>query len=529
MTARVCYVERTARGAALVRLRLVTPRAEEVWSIPAPEGDDREAIVRTLRGAAEWLRDRLREATTSRLEALVLDTDGSLCSWLSASGSEAAAVAAIVRQSGAGDDSDSPAGAAPIQLSLSPDAPILGGASVEALPDGVSGDEPPARPALKRRLAVLSVADASTRLLLDELDNAGIEVRRVMTLWHALAEAFGSRPPTPGEIAPQPDGTRGAAVVDRAGRLVWAWSRGTCLAAAGSMRLPRPDALPEACPRLAPHDLGRLATDWIGWSAQLAASPASWVMVLPQAAWSEEAPLGESVSGVWPGATADILLDDDPVGLALTRLAGAIDDTGGGRRAAPGAALEGLSNRPGRPHRLMYLAAAAAVGMAAIATGAAAWRVQDAASEARVEARKLRTQWRDQATGIHAPASEITVRDNEVVFLLQDELDRRRKALMPAQNEPDMPVLEELEALSFVLGNPDYQLERLSVTSYNVLIEVVVPDTPAFEELLESLPRIGGSRIATWTSEVRELGGQGVRCTFTGLWRTEPRPVGGST
>jgi len=82
---------------------------------------------------------------------------------------------------------------------------------------------------------------------------------------------------------------------------------------------------------------------------------------------------------------------------------------------------------------------------------------------------------------------------------------------------PQKPILQELETLSFVLGNPDYKLEKIEMSATAVTIIVVVPDTAAYEELVESIERIAGSSVGDWIKTPR-TNPSGIRINFTGLW-----------
>lgn len=544
MSGVVCYIERAERGMLPVRVRLVSARLEESWNFPEIPSDDRLALQRGLRDGAAWLAERLRTHGRARLAALVLDADGSLCSWVSTPSADPDAIGAMLRHAGApaGEEDASHAMGSPPQLSLSPDAQTPGAASVQPLGAGDSREAPSGLvrrrsqtgPQPRQRMGVLVVPDATVRLLLDELDAHGVAVGRTVSVWHAIAEAFGG----PGSasraerVVAEPSATSAQLVLDPAsGRTLWVWSRSGVPVAAGAFRVILTGSGAQARPSLERADLARLASEWIAWSTQLGASPSRVHVLLPAEAWTDSASLGESVAAVWPGATADIAFDDDPLGAALSRFA---DGLGEGAPADAGSpALVSLQSRPGRQHRSMYRWAAASIALAAGVMGVAAYVLNESAKTAVEEAAAARTGWREVAGGILPSVNEDYMAepnfDGEAVAELGAELDRRRREIAPVQATPEKPVLSELEALSFVLGNADYRLTRLDISGSSVYIDVTVPDTAAYEELMESLSRIAGSSIRRWEPSVNPAPQGQIRVQLTGFWRESARstPPGG--
>jgi hypothetical protein len=247
-------------------------------------------------------------------------------------------------------------------------------------------------------------------------------------------------------------------------------------------------------------------------------------VLLPSEAWEGEGSLGEAVAAVWPGATADITFDADPLGATLVRFADSLGDIRVGEEKRP--ALASLQGRPGRQHRAMYRWGAAAIALAACVMGVAAFVVNRSATAARDKALEVRSAWRGEAGRILPAVNEGTSAspnlDYQAVEALRAELERQRKAIAPVQATPEKPVLPELETLSFVLSNDQYQLQRLSISGLMVVIEVIVPGTAAYEELSESLNRIAGSAVSSWDRETRP-DARGVRATFTGRWSAATR------
>jgi hypothetical protein len=538
----VCYIERTERGMLPVRLRLVSARSDQTWSFPEVRADDREALVRGLREAAEWIAEQLREGGGAELGALVLDPDGARCGWVSAHVPESEAVGAIVRQAAepisSEDDDGAAAHESPPHVALDPDVRIPGGVSFQPLTVGSPerGGRLGARAARgvaegpRQRVGVSVVPDATVRLLLDELDARGVEVRRVVSVWHALAEAFtGERRVERAERVVEAEETTSAqTIVDPStGRMLWAWSRRGMPIAAGAQRLERGAAGDRDAGGyvLTGSDLGRLAADWMAWSVQLGASPSRWRVLCPEGVWADEGGLGARVASVWPGATTDLVTEDDPLGLVLGRFAEAESERPGNGEA-PG--LGELQGRPGRPHRSMYRWAAAVVALAATGMGVAAWRVHDAGAEARRRADQARSEWRQIAQGLVPDINEglLGLYDAQAMQELQARLEARRRAVAPLAISPEKPVMRELETLSFILSNPEYELRDLSLSELVVTITVDVPDTAAYEDLVTSLSRISGSSVRSWTPSPQTVGGR-LRVTLTGDWDTSTRSGAG--
>ncbi|MBK7403829.1 MAG: hypothetical protein IPJ41_04140 [Phycisphaerales bacterium] len=520
MSRAVCFIERAERGVLPRRVRLITGRSEETWSFPRIPGDDTGALERGLREAAAWVSERLKVQGRAELAAVVLDSDGALCSWLTTTSTDPAAVDAMLRHAGEpGEDEATHAMGSPPHLSLSEDVRVPGGATIQPLLS------PGGEGAVRARLGVMAVPDASVRLLLDELDSQGVGVGRVVTIWHAMSEAFdgeGSLGHAERVVAESASTVAQVLVDPSSGRLVWSWSRGGAPLCAGSFRVEKTG---ESEVRIARRDIARLATDWIAWSTQLGASPSRLRLVAPPGAWADESGMGEAVSGAWPGATADITFDEDPVSLALARFAERESDAPA--EAKP--SLEQLGMRPGRQHRAMYWWAAAAIVLASLGMGVAAWKVQSSASAIRRDAAKARSDWRKQAEQLlpavaTGPAASRSF-DGKAIADLRESIDKRRQSLTPIKATPEKPVLQELETLAFVLGNPDYDVQKIDLSSAAVVIDLYVPDTAAYEELVASLGSIAGSSVSTWDKSPRSENRNGrpaIKVSLIGYWAQRP-------
>ncbi len=549
MTARVCYLERADRGGRIERVRLVGPRDEDSWALRAADPSDPIAIGAALREAAEWVRDRL-VSTGDRLSSLCVDADGSLCGWVTSASASPEVVGAMIRQgvAGTGDVDEGPAPVGGTALSLSPDLDIEGAASVQPLADDdkESGNADQER----RRLAVLAVPDAAVRLFLDHLDGLGVETPRVRSIFHAAALAWDPAARAGAgamseRVVAESVGTAAVVLSDPRGRLLWAWSRGGELIAAGGMRVPRTQPKPaseedETQPRSSDRaevaagsaEIARLVGEWIAWASQLGAAPSRVTIVMPNAAWTEGGGLGGAAAAIgaaWAGSTIDAADEDDPIAATL-RVAMERDDAPGEPR--PSTALVALSRRPGRAHRTMMHWASAAVAATGVGLCVLAAQVWRSAAQARDLGRDARERWFERAAALHSVVANPQVRDP--IDELERELERRRRALRPRGYRSFMPVMQELETLSYIIGNDMIGLERLSINNTSVLLEVSVPDTAAYEELRTSLGRISGSKVVfprdqDSVSEQPARAGSpgGLRCKFTGIWPEEPRSTVG--
>lgn len=547
MSVRVVYVQRSRRGGSLTGVRLAGRSGEDIWTLPDRPSEETPADDVAL--AAAWLKSRLtQQGQAPVIDMLCTDPEGSLAGWISTPSDEPSVVDAVARQGGSASGTGPAEGTgASGQPSLVAEyAGIAGESSVERLgharlaapaTNGTSKSKDRGGAATSmppQRLAVLANADAAVRLLIDELDRLGVEVRATCTLWHAQSLVWD--PASPGSRGASDDDARAAPVTAVViatpdGRLVWSWSRGGRLEAAGSMRIramhpmsPASGTLAEASrtgsfaakpaaedrPRLlfgAP-EAGRLCAEWLAWSLQLGLSPARVIAALPEGDTGSAAAFGEAVGRTWPGVTVDASLHEDPLSTTLCRLAERIDEA---PRAAvdSGVVLRSLSARPGAAHRRMHVALA--LGLAGLAglIGAAAWEYRGVVAEARRAAIQARESWRPLALEVKPEAA---ANEAGIVPLLEAEvakLERETKPIEP--KSPSMPVLRELEALSLVFGDPLVELHEVRVGTESaagatnaIQIVVLAPRDQVIElanELREALEALGGSFAGTWSAD----------------------------
>jgi hypothetical protein len=529
VSVRVCYLTRGTLGASLRALRLVGHSSDERW----PEGGHPADIEH---GAA-WVRQRLSAVRSANsLALLCLDVEGSVCSWLNAPAGNPALVAALARGGTLGDPD------APLRAGTSPVEFYAGDAyasSIQPLDRGSAE--------LPRRTPVLSVGDVPARLLLDALDRLNVSVEASATLWHVMAHAWDPGAPRAGapDVEPAPgDGApiSGVVLVDAENaRLLWTWSRAGRLLVAGSSRLRRPPAdaalattddaaEPQPTISYGPDDVSRLTVEWLSWAAQVGQAPSRFVCILPDAA--QAGPLGRAIGQAWTGASVDVVVRPDPVGETLARAVTQLENRPSTPDDDPQLALVELSSRPGKSHRRLYMWWSAAVAAAALALGVFGWQLNASAARAEDAAALWVIRTSDAIKEVMPDARPAP---NRSTFdLLKDEVTRRKKELQRPNTgtEVTMPILQELETISFVVGNNGFELESIDLDSRTSPgFTVITNTTQEAEELATAIRRVAGSKIESWTTEYRavqsrkEGEGSKVRARFIGQWE---RPSGGS-
>lgn len=556
MSGRVAYLERTERGFRPSGLRLVSERSDDTFRCAL---EDPGADAFELARMADWVREHLPRSGAAALDILCLDVNGGLCSWITSPSAEPTIVAALARQGGA-DDWTSTEETSGSRV-LGAYAGIAQDSSVQALAEI---DAPTRRPFLARRakkdtqpprsprqrMPVVAMPDAVARVLLDELDLRSIKVGSVCSLWHAMGAAWdpsaahvraGLPAEADGRIVADSPGIHATVLIDPSGRLLWSWSALGGLLAAGSMRLRSlPAADQPARAQVSASDLSRLAAEWLSWSAQLGAAPARVTCIIPRADPAEGAldarEIGETLGRAWPGALVDLAVDDDPIGATLRRLAvagSAAQDSGQIAPLSPEdptASLVALTHRPGRAHFRLYLWAALTLIVLAGGIAALAAQTWIQASRIRLVKEKTSEQWRTAFQGLKLPDQLLPGTE---LLVLRSELTRLDNERRPvAATEPAMPVLQELETLSFVIGYPGASLDEILLESRVIRPRVVCQvDSIAEGELLfTALKQIDGSNVTGWSAAFspRQASGK-FRCTFSGSWAATPRARTGGT
>lgn len=542
---------------------------------PANPDDARAAIA----AAADWLRDRLAQAgAPPGALRLCLDLGGGRCAWLTAPSIDHALVkaAASAASMDASASSGQPGGAGAAGgpgggLGIAW-APEFGQVDADLTVEALNGIEaPPSNtPASerKRRLAVLAIPDAPARVLVDELDARGIEIAAVDSLWHALAAAWD--PSAPANTAARPRGAGGTGpvidaadpitavvVVDPAGSMAWSWSRGGHVLAAGVQRLrtlevaraapvepmvddagstrrlldpaqTEPARVAEVCRA----DAGRLVGEWLAWAAQLGVVPSRIVCIGPADAIATglgDAPeptaasdggglaaLGRTLAARWPGAVASVVLDDDPIGATLRRLAE--HRPPGVPTETTGVALRDLSSRPGRLSRAMHRWAALALLAAAGFVCVLALRLDWSAKATLEGARQAIDKRQELLRAKEADFPKLAADPDPVTKLkiALRELQKNREETTPER--PVLPVVDRV--LAAASGIDRLKIKKITVSSLSgVSFDFVVPD-----------PEPGAALLKALREDSRPiLQGQSVQVIWEGDTATQTVPVAGMT
>ncbi|MBU6413502.1 MAG: hypothetical protein KGS45_08510 [Planctomycetes bacterium] len=528
MSARIVYLAQDPRAGKIRSLRLVNERlggsADQSWAARPEDGGEIATQVATA--AAHWLSERLttNDQSASDVSLLCIDVEGSLCSWLSAPSADAKTVETLARQAPSSDGDLGPAPLTPLaHFAQSPLDASVQPLGPEAVDTALAKSNKKAAILPSKRIPVLVAADAPARLLIDALDARGIRVHRVTSLWQALAAAWDA--PPAGEPGLTTATTVATVLVDPVGRIVWSWSiRGTLLAG-GTLRVPlsRSDDGVDL-PILTSDHAARLCTEWLSWSAQVGCGPTRIVIIAPEGSPST-ADFGQTLTKLWKGATADFVTTPDPVLATLKRVAASVE-VGSGVARPTGDALTALENRPGSMHRSSHVWVAAGVAALAVALFVLAFRLSRDASQSDSAANSYREQWTKLVET--AVPGAMTSLDGPLMAL-QDEVDKKEKDFKPPERvELALPILQELETLSMVLGSGEIQLDELDLDSgQNVVrLRVTAASTERAEEIREALRAIGGSNIANWSEPQyppNAQPGQKLTVTYLGSWKENLR------
>jgi hypothetical protein len=552
MSGRLCYLTRSDRGSRFVALRMVGARADEQWTVPhaAPvDGEPELFDERAIQQAADWIRGRIlgERSKSGELPLLCLDADGFAAGWITSPTTERRVVSTVTHDGVATDDVGSNVGPGLGFYLPSPREASVQGLAVAAEPEARADirkgrdakPEPKIAPSTTdaQRVPVLVGADAPVRLLLDALDSRAIHVAGVTTIWHAMARAWArpsDAPKSEGIIADD-SGVTAVIAVDLRGRVLWCWSVAGELLAGGSMRI-----APHAgggvgaggsgvgrVPVPTSSDASRLTSDWMAWSAQLGVVPRRVICIAaddPVGVGQDSASyhagqFGAKLTGAWPGAGVDLVLDGDPIGATLKRLAVLIADADPDESAIAG--IEALARRPGRVHRGAHTWLAVALAAGALLFGGVAYMLRASAMSLNEVMLSKNAEWSEQ---VRKAFPEIMKLSGNVVIEdeLQKRLDRHIAERSRTKQEPTRPIIQELETLSLALADPEVELESISFSSganSSVIINVLVPDIKAGESVFKSISSIRGSNIESWSTPSFTPSGAKVKGGFTGKWK----------
>ena len=505
MSDRVCYIQRTDRGARFVRARLIGERSDESWL--AVSAGDASGVEHDAAGAGDWIRERLAETRTpKRLDTLCLDVDGAACSWVKGRDADAELIRSAVEGAGASAEPEGEDSLEPLQTpgvaDRLPRLPME--VSYDVLTDAGEGEG---------RTAVLAAPDAPARLLLDHLDGAGVRVDRVVTLWHALAEAWdpgarGSATDSPDLITAEHPPAAVAAIDHAGARLVWVWSRQGRLLACGSIRLKRAHPTDDAAEaQVHEHDVARLAADWLGWSAQCGVCPARVVVVgRPGDGGMTAGEIGTALTRAWPGALTDLNGCEDAVGETLRRTLDArhIGD------------FRPLTERPTRVHRAAYRWSALTLLVAGICMGVLGVLLFGRAGSTRERLDEIR----DERAAMLNEIDPSLVFETFPTRVIDEEIAALERRTGRLDEENPRPILRELETVSYVLAMPGITLQEIEIGDTIVTIKVRLESVTDAEQLDQALRGIGGSDLR-WSgpSFTEQRGAQPrVDATYVARW-----------
>lgn len=498
----------------LSEVRLIGDGASQRWS-PAgygpAEGESSEPAAADFRAiaqsAGQWT---AAEATPRKGLALAcIDVHETMCVWLRAPSASPPVLASALRALGQDWGPDFAIGS----------IEAIGAPAAEHARRRPFQRAPKNRPGAEHRGPVLCIPDALPRLWLDELDRRGVRPAAVVTLWHALALAWGGE----GEA-----GMSGAVLIEPDRRLVWAWARGRELAAGGSVTLPAPPMPPSESaigPPPVPADSSewlkqaahRLALDWLSWGAQVGAVPRRLTILGPEAGR-----LAEALRAGWKDVPVECREEPDPAAITLDRAAEAWRALPAGAPRA-GVCLAHLTNRPTRAVRARYLLAGMAILALAVGVAGMGWRLHAASGQLRASAAQVR----DEAAALAGTMKRPLVnRTSSLVMDLDKRLAELRKIEPPKLPPPPKPIWQEAKRLTDELARHEgVKLTTLYITMVTAQssAQVALPEgnpidvrriveglTPA----LEAAPPGGG---LSWKRQAEGAGAER-RLLLRGTW-----------
>jgi len=519
--AALCYLE---PDLSLIRLfteqeneQLTLARTSNESETDANEQDPVVALRRRAADAAAWIIDRL--GGRPRLDLVCVGVNQAVCTWVTAPSPEPTVIAAAVNQKGQ-DWSNAGIGASAVQALISPQRP--GGRGLDRLP--IVGSRSAASRA-SPHMTVLNLRDGPLRLWLDEMDRRGGRIQLVTTLWHAAAIAWSAPDPhraeTNGQQSPSPNGEQtqsnaeaeptGVVLAEPGGGLVWIWGRDGELLAGGVVDAP---AASETGPR--PQDeaeidarCGRLALDWLGWTAHLESAPSRVAVVGVQADR-----LAERLDRLWPQCRLTVVEEADPLGATLRRVGAHTSPPG--IDADPRRSLVDLTRRPSGAHRRLGVWASVAVMILAAAVTGMGWRAQRLRSEYLTQQQRLAEQVRDRVAEV-APG---LANHPSPVLALQSHKQTVLEQNPPIQQPPaPRPILDELTRLASALSETlseqeDAYATRIEIDEITANAQVQVPDYATGELLLERLRQSVG--LISWQGTF--VGTPPARQRLTGTW-----------
>jgi len=501
MSSIACYINNNAQ-----LVRLLTPGSDSKW-VPSNDLDENDAFAlrNRLADAANWLTSAV--GSKKRIDLVCLGVSDTMCRWLTAPSAEPSVIAAAAR--GKGEEWGPGAGFGTIEPLTSPHRKA-------PKPGAGSRDE--------SHFPVLTIRDAPTRVLLDDLDANGVRVGSVITFWHAMCRAWDETLPIDRareELSGGSDNgdTELAAAspitailtTTEDNSIAWAWSRGRRMITGGRAATPHTEHTdsPEPTAGAQTYDdaFGRIALDWLTWSAQLGQAPDRIIIISPDA---------DAIAGqcdrLWPAAPHRQIPEIDPVAATLNRLISAdhIKPESDARTC-----VATLTNRPGRAHRKLnqwvgVILLASAVGVIGLG-----WRFQRQSRD-----------YRKQEQGFQATITEkLSViddrlaRDPRPVRALENRINELAEGTEGfVEPESPLPILGEVLRVAKSLENTEgVTVERIEITESRSTLRLLIPDTATGEQIIEAL-RTSDGDIRWIESTAGSLTG---RIIFNGAWTLE--------
>lgn len=488
MSSSVCFIR-----SDLSQVRPLGRGVPSAWTAPALTDADRDnarAFTERAQQAASWYAG---SGARRRIDALVVDVDESVCFFVHTPSLARPVLAASVRTSGQDWGELAPtAGLEPLAEEPAPSRKKARGGDGDGS-GGASGTS----------VAVISQTDSLVRLWLDHLDGRGVKVSGVLSLWHAIARAWG-----------EASDSVIAVIVAEPHRLVWAWTRQGGLLCGGTSALsvaepsPVAGASEDAAPARgvdSPADMGikRLTLDWLTWSSHLGTTPARVVFVGAGAG-----ALVDALRKRWPELDALAVVEADPIGA----MGDVLSARAGEAELSPAQCLMRLSARPTRATRWKYAWAAAALVLAGLGLGSLGYRLSHAAGEIRVAAGELRQRTLANVTSAIPEPDPF----GNVVMQMETAVAALRKA--PAFVPPPSPpkIFAELGRVCDALAShPGARLNTVAFSTDQATLSAVVPERRDGEELAGELK---AGEFMEWTPQ-RDSSGTYTSLNLTGKWR----------
>lgn len=508
----------------LASVMLVTDSSSEVWSAPSlPESPDAHELRARIDEASRWIAGQ--PSVRKRLSAAVLDITDATCRWVHSPSAAAPVVAATLR----GQTEEWSA-----KLPLGGIEPIIDDLpttrSFEFIRSRLESRSAKDRSANRAvdptntsatdagaRMAVLIMPDALVRLWLDRMDRSGIAVDSVISLWHALALAWGD------DTGSQ---TRAILLVDGAGRVAWAWANGTSLIVGGSLHLERPETS-EADPphrHRAESAAQRISLDWVSWSAQLGIAPDQIHLVA-----AADDPLAkdllDSLATRWDGIPAEQTRSDHPLRETVAR-AGAVIRSIPRAERSPRRCLSRLSSRPTRATRRRYLAMSCSLLLLAGAIVSLGYRLMEEGRDRYSRAGEIRSETLERVSQAVPGFNP----NQNIIIQLRQRITELEAA--PTFNDPPSPrpIYESmLSLLEFIEAEySEAKIRKIKFSQGGITPNELEIDMPSLSERTDLLARLSSLETAVeWQPRARRGGNPAAVTTvldLIGTWKADATP-----